>query len=779
MPSRSLGTLTLDLVAQTGGYVAGLDKAERQSEKWRRKVKKDVADVGKAFAASGVAAAAGIAAITVSTIKSAKEIQNFATIANTSEKEFQRISFAADRYGISQEKVADILKDTSDKVGDFLQTGAGPLADFFENIAPRVGVTADQFRDLSGKDALGLYVDSLEKANVSQNEMTFFMEAIASDATLLLPLLANNGSELNRLADNAEKFGAVLSDLDIQRLAEVATKTADMKLAFKGLSNEVALGALPAIEDLTDLLSDEQTIESAKTLANAIATSFSVAVSAIRDTIGVVEFLGESLAAGIGGPALDDIVRLEDKVAGLKSTIAALEPLALARPGDRSIAEQLKQAQQELVKYGDALAAANQLATQSAIVPATPSPAAGGAGDTSGSGAVRSSPAATRFIEELKMQTALLGKSKVDIELYKLELGKASPEQLKLAESLLRTVEAFDKQTEARKAAADEVAQINSETLAIQQSLLSEEDAIEASFARRRDIILNNTQVTGEAQTALLAKLSEQRDNQLANTSAQRQAQAEMESINQRALAIADSLLSEEEQIEQSYQRRHEIILANTAITGQAQAELLAAMDEERQSQTEELEAKRQLTQLENQELLFSGLSGLAKTFAGEQSGVYKALFAVEKAAAVARAIVAIQAGIAQAANLQFPANIAAMATVAAQTAGIVSTIQGTSLEGVAHAGLDSVPTTGTYLLEEGERVVTERTSARLDKTLDQIQQGGDNQQAQPVSVNAVTVLDPNEVASVLGSPEMGPTFINQVKLNRSAVRSALGLGLA
>jgi len=61
------------------------------------------------------------------------------------------------------------------------------MADFFETVAPLVGVTADNFKDLSGPQALQLYVDSLEKANLSQSQMTFFMEAIASDATALLP----------------------------------------------------------------------------------------------------------------------------------------------------------------------------------------------------------------------------------------------------------------------------------------------------------------------------------------------------------------------------------------------------------------------------------------------------------------------------------------------------------------------------------------------------------------------------------------------------------------
>lgn len=46
-------------------------------------------------------------------------------------------------------------------------------------------------------------------------------------------------------------------------------------------------------------------------------------------------------------------------------------------------------------------------------------------------------------------------------------------------------------------------------------------------------------------------------------------------------------------------------------------------------------------------------------------------------------------------------------------------------LTGMAHSGIDSVPNTGTWLLEKGERVMTSQTSARLDSTLDHIKRNG------------------------------------------------------
>lgn len=74
----------------------------------------------------------------------------------------------------------------------------------------------------------------------------------------------------------------------------------------------------------------------------------------------------------------------------------------------------------------------------------------------------------------------------------------------------------------------------------------------------------------------------------------------------------------------------------------------------------------------------------------------------------------------------------AAMASLAsfganapAAIAGISATniaAQSYALLGMAHDGIDAVPETGTWLLQKGERVTTASTSAKLDKTLSDIQ---------------------------------------------------------
>jgi hypothetical protein len=161
--------------------------------------------------------------------------------------------------GVSHEKLADIFKDVQDKIGDYIQTGGGAMADFFENIAKTTGVTAEQMRKLSGPDALGLYFKSLERANLSQTEMTFYMEAIASDASALIPLLRNNSAGLKQWGDAAESVGAIIDGNTTKATQRLREMSVQADLAMQGLKNSVAEELLPELQSLTEVMGSEQT----------------------------------------------------------------------------------------------------------------------------------------------------------------------------------------------------------------------------------------------------------------------------------------------------------------------------------------------------------------------------------------------------------------------------------------------------------------------------------------------------------------------------------------
>jgi hypothetical protein len=243
-----LGSLVVSLAMDTARFQSDIGKSQRQFQK----LALDATKMGAAVGAAAAAAATGLGAIVNAAARANVETGRAAGVAGVSAEQFSRLAVGARAFGIEQDKLADVFKDTQDKVGDFLQNGAGPLADFFDNIGPKVGVTADDFRDLSGPDALQLYVSSLEKANLSQSEMVFYMEAIASDSAMLLPLLRQNGDGFRRWGEEADRLGVTLNQDVLNGSQRLQDNMLRLELIQDGLVAQITNALLPAVGSLAD-----------------------------------------------------------------------------------------------------------------------------------------------------------------------------------------------------------------------------------------------------------------------------------------------------------------------------------------------------------------------------------------------------------------------------------------------------------------------------------------------------------------------------------------------
>ena len=208
--------------------------------------------IGQEIARSAAEAVAAIPDLVSAVGKASKELEIQARLANSNTLEFQEWAFAAKKVNVEQDKLSDIMKDVNDKFGDFMQTGGGEMADFFEKIAPKVGVTAQQFKGLSGPQILEKYYQTLQKANVSQAEMTFYMEAIANDATLLAPLLDNNGQKLKEYAKQAHDLGVIMSDDAIAATKEFNTSLETVQTTLQGVLTRIAAQAAPSLTELAN-----------------------------------------------------------------------------------------------------------------------------------------------------------------------------------------------------------------------------------------------------------------------------------------------------------------------------------------------------------------------------------------------------------------------------------------------------------------------------------------------------------------------------------------------
>ncbi|MBL3809560.1 hypothetical protein [Alteromonas macleodii] len=207
---------------------------------------------GTAAAVAGVTAAFG--AFVVSSANNAKELEAQARLAGLNVEEFQSLSYAFSMFNIEQEKFADISKDVQDKLGDFIATGAGPFKDFFEQVAPQVGLTADALKDLSSTDVLIAVKKAMDDANVSAKEQVFYMEAIANDATLLLPALQNNGAAIKEYSAQFNNLNLAMSQAEVEKMAELANEFKRIEATASSIGNKLASNFAEPLADLLEVL---------------------------------------------------------------------------------------------------------------------------------------------------------------------------------------------------------------------------------------------------------------------------------------------------------------------------------------------------------------------------------------------------------------------------------------------------------------------------------------------------------------------------------------------
>jgi len=315
--------------------------------------------------------------------------------------------------------------------------------------------------------------------------------------------------------------------------------------------------------------------------------------------------------------------------------------------------------------------------------------------------------------EQMAQQIALYGdKSRLSQTAYQIEQGNLRGLKSDLAEVLLTQAAQLDAQ-ERQKTASQDLAKL--------QADLNKEDRTGLALAQARLKVLNEAKgegvITGDDYNATLAKILSAGNEAPKVTGVDAlygggagefgkldKQQNELQTWYDQRIQMLDSLRQSESSINAEYDAQ--------AIA--AYAEYSAAMGE--------IDLARKNVMLTAAEQGFGAMADIMKASFGEQNALYKAAFIAQKAAAIAQATIAIQLGLARAAENPWPTNLVAMATVAAQTASLVSNI---AAVGMAHDGIDSVPQDGTWLLQKGERVMTNQTSAKLDATLDRIAAGG------------------------------------------------------
>ncbi len=743
MAGKSLGTLTIDLVAKVGGFVSGMDKAERASAKWSKQVQDDVAKSSAALAGIGAAAiAAGLAVgasgfqLLKSTSRQIAETDRWAKSLQLSTQELLAWQFAAEKAGVSGDQMADIFKDIGDKIGDAVLNKSGEAVDALNAL----GLSAEKLSKVSPDKQLLAIGESLEKISTNA-EKTTILESLGNDLSKLLPLFDNNNQKLKQFIDLAKDYGVAPDPSSIDDLVKFNQLFEDMEAQVAGLKIEIAAGLAKvdltplqgSLDKLHDVLTDPLVLQGISDLVSEVAQLAGWLVKAAAGAGQLAASTGNRFAALSGKIDLTNIDQVNERIEylqkileGKKGFYSQSESMFGWITGVDDSAKALNDELLSLIETRDKFSKASKsvLPLQVATV-GTDNPFSLPPGGTNGK-PVKTPTSKTENafysrLLDLQKQAALIettGKKTAEVtELEKInfditsgnlkKLSEAQKEQLRTAAKALDSKKEELRLNQENARVAEYVSGLERQNKLVQQgfdneivgrysggrerSRMQDNNDIQQDFAYQQDDLLNQLQ-SGDIDQSLYDKKKE---------------------------ALQNSL-DERLKIQEEYYKKQDELQNDGAagfISGLA-TQIEASMDLYTNMQQVGAQAFSSLTDMiiDWAETGKLNVKDFASTFLQSVGSTLLSYAAAQVAMAGLQAFTAMIGVPFVGPEIAGPAAIAATAA-----AGVLAIGVGTALQGQAHDGIDSVPETGTWLLQKGERVTTAKTSAKLDATLDRV----------------------------------------------------------
>ena len=280
---------------------------------------KTVAGVAVKSAAAVMALKAAVVATTSVAAAYGREIELNAELSKLSVESMQAWAHATGTVGIDLEKLGDITKDTSEKIGDFINTGGGGFQDFADAMKltkEEASKAAQEFQGMAGTDILQSMVTQMEAAGVSSEQMSHALEGMASDTTRLIPLLRDGGAAVKEMKQQFYETNVVLSETDIEKLGELSSSFQDLSSTFSATMGKFSVEYADQINSIIEntkeglkIVGDEFASGSLTDRLNSFYSAFTDSwASAFGDNILVMDEFAddaEQLISSIAGEFLD------------------------------------------------------------------------------------------------------------------------------------------------------------------------------------------------------------------------------------------------------------------------------------------------------------------------------------------------------------------------------------------------------------------------------------------------------------------------------------------
>src|SRR5690625_2444251 len=286
MASRSLGVLTLDLIARTGGFESGMDRAGRVTQRTTRQMERDVQRARRALTGLiGVVSVGAVTNFVSGQLKMAEAIGNAADTANISAEALQELRYSFSQLaGTADGEVDAALRRFNRRLG-LARQEAGPAKTAFEEMFG----SANRFRDT--EQALDAVISSLA-AMEDQSERAARASVFFGDdaGPALAAALGQGEAAVEAMRQELREMGGVLggevTDKASEAISELARAGRELRARLIPLVSVAAEGALFLANNMDTIATVAGVLGgvlATRLTASLITTSAQMAIGAVQN----------------------------------------------------------------------------------------------------------------------------------------------------------------------------------------------------------------------------------------------------------------------------------------------------------------------------------------------------------------------------------------------------------------------------------------------------------------------------------------------------------------
>jgi hypothetical protein len=257
MASSSLGRLTLDLIAKTGGFESGMDRAARHSQRRTREMQRQWDTVRGVILKVGAALGVAFSVRQFQQIIS-RNAQLIDSLAKTSAamgipiERLQTLEVAAKQAGTSGEKLAAGLDRMQRSLGDAARSGTGAnkaINALGLDIDNLLRLRPDQQFELISKALMGVENETVRASLANEifgrnwRELSNLMKDVANDG-------------LTTLQRELEQLGFILTSEGAARVEQMNNSLDTLSRFSQGVGQQMTVALAPAIRAVALQLTD-------------------------------------------------------------------------------------------------------------------------------------------------------------------------------------------------------------------------------------------------------------------------------------------------------------------------------------------------------------------------------------------------------------------------------------------------------------------------------------------------------------------------------------------